>query len=235
MKHHSYIESAIEEQLPQTKLQSFRNIYQIHKKSSIKKWATGILLIVLLAMFLPWTQNIKAKGAVTTLRQEQRAQEINSIIAGKIVKWYVKEGDVVNAGDTILQLGEVKVDYFDPQLLNRTQQQIEAKQQSIEGYKGKATTADTQVGALEKASVLKLASLDNKIKQQQLKAESDSMDVIAANNDFAIYKRQIDAARIMLDSGAIALTEFEKRKANYQTAAAKKTSTENNFYKASKN
>ncbi|MBA4197244.1 MAG: biotin attachment protein [Chitinophaga sp.] len=227
--HHSYIESAIEEQLQNSKLQSFTNIYQIHKKSSIKKWTIAILILVLVALFLPWTQNIKAKGSVTTLRQEQRAQELNSIIAGKIVKWYVKEGDIVNAGDTILQLGEVKVDYFDPQLLNRTQQQIQAKQQSIEGYKGKATTADTQVGALEKASVLKLASLDNKIKQQQLKAESDSMDVIAANNDFTIYKRQIDAAKIMLDSGAIALTEFEKRKANYQTAAAKKTSAENKF------
>ncbi|MFX7507372.1 biotin/lipoyl-binding protein, partial [Acinetobacter baumannii] len=78
-------------------------------------------ILVLVALFLPWTQNIKAKGSVTTLRQEQRAQELNSIIAGKIVKWYVKEGDIVNAGDTILQLGEVKVDYFDPQLLNRTQ------------------------------------------------------------------------------------------------------------------
>jgi multidrug resistance efflux pump len=33
----------------------------------------------------------------------------------------------------------------------------------------------------------------------------------------------------MLDSGVIALTEFEKRKANYQTALAKKTSAENKF------
>jgi len=225
----SYINTKFEEQLNDKDLQSFKSIYKIGVGSSIKKWTIGILLLVIVVMFLPWTQNIRAKGTVTALRQEQRAQELNTILAGSIIKWYVKEGDVVNAGDTILQLGEVKVDYFDPQLLNRTQQQIVSKQQSIEGYKGKANTTDTQVEALQQAKNLKLASLDNKIKQQLLKAESDSMDVLAANNDFSIYKRQIEAAKIMLDSGAIALTEFEKRKANYQTALAKRTSAENKF------
>ncbi len=55
------------------------------------------------------------------------------------------------------------------------------------------------------------------------------MDVLAAVNDVNIYKRQIEAARLMLDSGVISLTDFEKRKANYQNAIAKKTSAENKF------
>jgi multidrug efflux pump subunit AcrA (membrane-fusion protein) len=224
----SYININFEEQ-QHSSLQSFSNIYKIGIASGIGKWTIGILFLLFIILFLPWTQNIRTRGTITTLRQEQRAQELNTIIAGSIVKWYVKEGDVVNAGDTILQLGEVKVDYFDPQLLNRTQQQINSKQQSIEGYKGKANTSDTQVQALQQAQTLKLASLDNKIKQQLLKAESDSMEVLAANNDFSIYKRQIEAAKIMLDSGAISLTEFEKRKANYQIALAKRTSAENKF------
>ena len=66
-----------------------------------------------MVLFLPWTQNIRAKGNMTTVRQDQRPQEINSVIPGKIVKWYVQEGAYVKAGDTILQLGEIKVDYFD--------------------------------------------------------------------------------------------------------------------------
>jgi len=173
-----------------------------------------MLIMLVLTMFLPWTQNIRAKGTITTLRQEQRPQELNTIIAGRVIKWYVKEGDFVKTGDTILQLGEVKVDYFDPELLSRTQQQIDAKQQSIEGYKNKAGTAETQTSALLQGQYLKLQSLDNKVLQQLLKVASDSTDLIAVNNELSVYKRQIDAAKLMLDSGVISLIDFEKRKVN---------------------
>ena len=212
---------------PGTKLESAGRIYRIQHQSRIKYWLMGILLLTLLIMFLPWTQNIRAKGIVTTLRQEQRPQQLNSIIAGTAIKWYVKEGDFVKAGDTILQLGEVKVDYFDPQLLERTEQQIQAKQQTIDGYKNKAQATVTQSEALKQARELKLQSLDNKIAQQQFKVKSDEADLIAANNELETYKRQIDAAKLMLDSGAISLIDFERRKINYQNAIAKSNSASN--------
>lgn len=78
-------------------------------------------------LFLPWTQNIKVQGNVSTLYQEQRPQQLNSPIPGKIIKWYVKNGDYVKKGDTLLQLSEVKEDYLDPLLVKRTEQQVEAK------------------------------------------------------------------------------------------------------------
>jgi multidrug efflux pump subunit AcrA (membrane-fusion protein) len=226
---HSFAEINIEEQSSTTHLKAFNHIYQIERTSSVKKWTIGIFILLVVVLFLPWTQNIRAKGNVTTLRQEQRPQELNTILAGRVVKWYVKEGDFVKAGDTILQLGEVKVDYFDPELLGRTQQQIVAKQQSVEGYKGKAATAQTQVGALSEGQQLKLQSLDNKIAQQQLKVASDSIDLIAVTNELSVAKRQIDAAKNMLDSGAISLVDFERRKVSYQNAQAKRLGTENKY------
>jgi len=76
---------------------------------------------------LPWTQNISSIGSVTTLYQDQRPQELNSIIPGRIVKWWVKEGDFVNKGDTILELADVKDDYLDTNLIKRTEAQLEAE------------------------------------------------------------------------------------------------------------
>ena len=223
----NFINVDIEAQTQQSHLQSFKKVYRINKQGQVKKWLWAMLVFLVLILLLPWTQNIRAKGNVTTLRQEQRPQELNTIIAGRVIKWYIKEGDFVKESDTILQLGEVKVDYFDPKLLSRTQQQIDAKQQSIEGYKSKAGTAETQTGALLQGQVLKLQSLDNKLLQQQFKVTSDSTDLIAIINEQAVYKRQIDAAKIMLDSGAISLTEFEKRRVNYQNSNAKKISADN--------
>ncbi|HTL10403.1 MAG TPA: HlyD family efflux transporter periplasmic adaptor subunit, partial [Chitinophagaceae bacterium] len=223
----NFIKADIEYEAAHHPLSAFKKVYRIGKKSNAKKWLIGILLLLLALLFLPWTQNIRAKGMVTTLKLEQRPQELNTIIAGRVKAWYVKEGDFVKEGDTILQLGEVKVDYFDPQLLERTQQQIDAKLQSIEGYKSKAGTATTQTAALLQAQLLKLQSLDNKIQQQQLKISSDSMELNAVNNELLVYKRQIDAARMMLDSGVISLVDFERRRINYQNSLAKKTSVEN--------
>ncbi len=226
----NFINADIEQEASaNNRLTAFKNVYKINKRSYVKQWLWGVIIILLLSSFLPWTQNIRAKGTVTTLRQEQRPQELNTIIAGRVLKWYVKEGDFVKEGDTILQLGEVKVDYFDPKLLSRTQQQIDAKQQSIEGYMSKAGTAETQTAALLQGQILKLQSLDNKLLQQQLKVTSDSTDLIAVNNELAVYRRQIDAAKTMLDSGAISLVEFEKRRVSFQNGSAKKISAENKF------
>lgn len=222
-----YLESDIQSIAADSKLRSFSNIYQFYKSSRIKKWLWGLLLLMVAILFLPWTQNIRARGTVTTLRQEQRPQQVNTLIAGSIARWYIKEGDFVQAGDTLLQLGEVKVEYFDPQLVQRTQEQIDAKQQSMQGYRNKASATNVQSEALEQARNLKLQSLDNKITQQQLKIRTEEADLVAASNELEAYKRQIESARIMLDSGAISLTDFERRKINYQNALAKWNSADN--------
>ena len=224
---YKYLNEKLEQPPSNTNLQAFSKIYRIGRTRRAKLWFGGIIVFLLVLLFLPWTQNIRAKGNITAIKQEQRPQEVNSIIAGKIVKWFVKEGDIVQAGDTILQLGEVKAEYFDPQLLQRTQQQINAKQSSAAGYQNKAATAQNQTSVLATGRDLKLASLDNKIQQQQLKVNNDEIDLVAINNELAVYKRQIDAGRVMLDSGAISLVDFEKRKVNFQNGVAKKNSGEN--------
>lgn len=222
-----FIKADIESEAEESQMVSFKKVYNIKKKSNVKKWLWGVFLVMLLALFLPWTQNIRARGLITTLRQEQRPQEINTIIGGRVAKWYIKEGDYVKEGDTILQISETKVDYFDPKLLSRTQQQIDAKQQSITSYINKAGTAEIQTAALIEGQHLKLQSLDNKLQQQQYKITSDSTDLIAVINELGVYQRQIDAARVMLDSGAISLIEFEKRRVSFQNGIAKKVSSQN--------
>ena len=227
-----YISANIEFEKDNSEIQSYKSVYRITKTNSVKKWLWAVLIVLIITLFLPWTQNIRAKGSITTLRQEQRPQEVNTILAGKVVKWFVKEGDFVQKGDTILQLGEVKVDYFYHKLLERTLQQINAKQLSVEGYQNKASTATAQVLALVEGQKLKLSQIDIKLRQQDLKVISDSNDLIAASNELGIVKRQIDAAKLMLDSGVISLVDFERRKVNYQNAFAKRIGAENKFLQA---
>lgn len=202
-------------------------IYLINKKQRISYWFYGFIIIFFLLMLLPWTQNIRTKGNVTTLGQEQRPQKINSPIPGKISKWYVKEGDFVKKGDTILTLTEIKENYLDPNLIGRTQNQVDAKKGSISYYEGKIRTAENQIGNLENARILKIKQLDNKFSQLQNKILADKAELTAINNELELVKNQYERQQKMYDEGLVSQTKLQERNIKYQNALSKKTVLEN--------
>jgi multidrug resistance efflux pump len=209
------------------KLRSFDSIYHINKQSQVKHWFYyfGILFIVVL--FLPWTQNIQLRGNVSTLYQDQRPQQLNSPIPGRIIKWHVKNGDFVKKGDTILQLSEVKDDYLDPQLVRRTQEQVDAKKGVRDYYKAKVGTTEAQLQAINASRDLKLAQL--KIKQAQLnsKIAAEEAELAAVSNELKLLEDQFGRQKKMYEEGLVSLTQFQQRSVSYQNALAKRTSAEN--------
>ena len=221
-----FINQQSREDFQKLRLKAYDRIFLVDRRSNVRRWALGIGLFCLVFLFLPWTQNIRARGSVTTLLQSQRPQEVPTIIAGRVVKWHVKEGDYVQPGDTIVQIGEVKVDYLDPELLRRTREQITAKSDAVQSYRSKTETAGRQIQALQEALDLKVRDMDNKIGQQRQKIRSDSMELMAAVNDLAIKNEQFRRQRVMYDSGLVSLVQLEQRNQALQDASAKKTSAE---------
>ncbi|MEJ7912590.1 MAG: HlyD family efflux transporter periplasmic adaptor subunit [Chitinophagaceae bacterium] len=208
---------------------AYNHVYRQHHKNRIKTWFLVLLALLTATLFLPWTQNIRAAGKVTALKQEQRPQQINTIIGGRIEKWLIKEGDYVQKGDTLVQLSETKEDYLDPQLLQRTAEQIAAKKSSVSSYESKISTAGAQINALQASLQAKLAQLTNKYRQAEAKLQSDSMEVVAATNEWKITSLQYNRQKALHDSGLVSLTQLETRNQGYQTAMAKKISAENRY------
>ncbi|MBT8322351.1 MAG: biotin/lipoyl-binding protein, partial [Eudoraea sp.] len=104
----------------------FRSAQKVFHSRHYKHFNRFLLIfaaILLITLFLPWTQTISGKGFLTTLKPDQRPQTIQSPIPGRIERWYVREGDFVKKGDTILHISEIKNEYFDPRLVERTGQQ----------------------------------------------------------------------------------------------------------------
>lgn len=208
-------------------LKSYDHIYQIHKKSNVKRWFAFIFLAGFLVLFLPWTQNIKVQGTVTTLYQDQRPQQLHSPIPGKIIKWYVKNGDYVKMGDTILQLSEVKEDYLDPLLVQRTEMQVEAKKGVRTYYRAKAGATQSQLQALNSARELKLSQLQIKISQLNHKMAAEQAELTAAINELRVSEDQYARQKKMYDEGLVSLTQFQQRSVTFQNALAKRTAAEN--------
>lgn len=211
----------------QMQFKSYQKIYQIEKEKIIKPWIYYLLGGLLASMFLPWTQNITSKGIVTTIKQENRFQEINTPIAGKIAKWWVKEGDFVNAGDTIALITEVKTEYLDPRLVERTQTQLGQKKLNIEYYQQKASTSQNQVDALTRAKAIKITQTKNKITQYQNKLEGERAELQALDIEFQLVKDQFERQEKMFQQGLVSQTQYQQRLANYRNVQSKKIVVEN--------
>ena len=220
-------DNSIKEQLNIEDFPSYRYNRLPASNRMLSLWLALTLLLTIIVFFLPWTQNIQMKGKVTTLLPGQRPQDINSAIAGRIEQWFVREGEVVQAGDTIVHLSEVKVEYFDPQLVERTGQQVEAKKGSIENYEQKAGALQQQIDALRKEFRLKKDQLDNKIQQARLKQETNKAAVQQAEIDFSIAEFQQQRTDTLFQKGIKSLSDLEQKKLKTQEAKAKLVSARN--------
>ena len=188
---------------------------------TLARWAGGLGLLVLLAGFLPWTQNIRSTGKLTTLRPQDRPQTVPSTIGGRIKAWRVQEGQLVQKGDTLAEIVEIKEKYFDPELLVRTREQLAAKMGGLRENTAKTRALGDQQTALRAALQASLAKARNKVRQADLKVRSDRAELVAARADYAIAERQQQRQEFLYKQGLKSLTEVEQRRLKFQESTAK--------------
>jgi membrane fusion protein, adhesin transport system len=217
---------SINQRIPSEKFKSFEKTALSRANVLFTRWLGASIFIAILFLFLPWTQNIQSKGKVTTLRPEQRPQTVQSTIAGQIQKWYVREGDTVRRGDTILHITEIKSDYFDPNLVQRTQDQVNAKEGSIVAYSSKVQALEAQIVAMSEELRQKRNVLNNKIKQAELK-------IIAARGAYRQAIQDDSIARIQLARDQRLFEEDLKPRTAVEDKKAKLQETQNKIIKTS--
>lgn len=219
-------------------LAEFKSGQHISDKKYYKtfnKLSKIFLAIIVVILFLPWTQNINGEGSVTTLKPSQRPQTIQSPIPGRIEQWFVQEGDYVKKGDTILRVSEVKSDYFDDRLIERTGNQISSKTQSISAYDSKVSAYRNQISALKREQQLKLEQARNKILQAHFKVKSDSIDLQAAATNLSIAETQFKRIETLQIEGLKATKDVEEKRLKLQATQAKYISQENKLLESRNN
>ena len=198
----------------------------------LAKILLSVTFMFFILLFLPWQQNIRGNGKLTAFRPSQRPQSVETAIAGRIASWKIREGQFVNKGDTILTLTEVKDKFFNPELLQRTMEQIDAKSSSIESKSDKVASLETQIGALKDLLTFKREQAKNKLKQSKFKLDGDSINFETQKIQFAnqesIYQRNLKRG----EAGNIASNKLLEIESKFQEATTKLASSENKFYQA---
>ena len=217
-----------------TDSKSGKRVFHTRYYKYFNRFLGGSAIVGVIILFFPWTQNITGRGNVTTLTPDQRPQTIQSQIPGRIENWFVREGDFVKQGDTIIRISEVKSDYFDPNLVERTTKQRDVKAQSAESYESKVKANDVRISALINERGLKLEQAENKLLQSKYKVQSDSIDLEAAKTNIKIAQIKYDRVDSLYKDGFAALKNVEDATVKLRGTQAKLISQQNKLL-ASKN
>lgn len=202
--------------------------------TSVNRVLRILLFFMILALFLPWTQNIQSRGFVTTIGSEQRPQEIPSPIPGQIVAWNIREGMHVRKGDTLVLISEIKSEYLDPNLVSRTESQIHAKKQAIAAYEEKIENTLAAIKALDRNFQIEYEQAQLKYQQAWNDYQSDSAYYASAQVAYEIAKTQYERIYDLFTKGLKSKMEMEnyrnklwEKEASLQSALMKWNSSKN--------
>ncbi len=175
----------------------------------------GLLLLIILALFSPWQQNIDGAGRVTALTPVERQQAIDTSVDGRVVNWHVIEGTHVTKGSPIVDIADI-----DPTMPERLRLEKDAYEDRIRA----ATAREQQLGSrlLEVQSQLvnDLNAADNKIRQAQDKVEGAERAVDSAEAKEIAAKKNIDRVRVLFPNGVVSKRQVEVAEAEYTAAVA---------------
>jgi RND family efflux transporter MFP subunit len=122
-------------------LNGFKTLNKIRlPKSSVvlgRILKSAFLIVLLILIFTPWVQTSKGIGKVTSFHPNDRLQNINAPVDGRIKKWYVRDGSKVKNGEKI-----VEIEDNDPKLIERLQTQKDAATRKYEAAKIAMETAE---------------------------------------------------------------------------------------------
>ena len=223
-------ENNIHKRFSYDKFSAFGKVSFLQWEGWFRKVLMLFFLIFVVFLFTPWTQNIKSKGYLTTISPDQRPQSVHTIIAGRLEKWYVKEGDFVNKGDTLVYISEVKSDYFDPALVDRTTEQVSFKKNKIDSYSNKVDALARQKEVFASILNLKLQQTKNKFRQARLKVKSDSIDFVTMDAQLKIAERQFKRTEDLYEKGLKAMKDVEMANVKLQETMGKTIALENKLF-----
>lgn len=137
----------------------------------------AIIITIAFLIYVPWVQTTSGRGVVTTLNPNERRQDINALVPGRIEEWYVRDGSTVKKGDPIVRIADI-----DPQLIERLQaerQQVELQLQAAQSALATAQIDERRMRELFEAGL----SARRDYEQAQIRINEMQGRVAAAQAD----------------------------------------------------
>lgn len=176
------------------------NRIQVPRVMRVVGWtlACAMVLTTVFLVFAPWVQTAAGAGSVTALNPNDRLQEINALVPGRIREWYVRDGSRVKVGDPIVRIVD-----NDPQLLERLQAERAQVVASLTAAETAVAIAEVDMRRMEQLYQQGLASQRDfeqaRIRVEQLRGDVASAAARVSRVDVSLSRQSVQIVRAPRD------------------------------------
>ncbi len=161
-------------------------------------------LFALTLIITPWQQNIAGSGRVVAVSANERPQEIDAPIEGRVTTWHVREGSRVMAGDLLLELSDNA-----PEILSRLADEREAGVARREQAALRASSIQNRQRALELSRGAGVRAALSRITMAQERSSATRQALAAAQAAAVTAHSNLERQTKLLGSGLTSVRTLE--------------------------
>ncbi|MGE3178840.1 MAG: HlyD family secretion protein [Vicinamibacterales bacterium] len=201
-------------------------LHGIHAPRAARALARLLIVMlgvgVILLIVTPWQQNIPGAGRVIAFSPEERPQNVEATIDGRIVRWHVQEGQAVKRGDPIVELTD-----NDPAIMDRLQQERDQTAITIEQATQRVRSLEDRIQGLLETQRTGVAAAGLRVKMAIERVSAAEQALAAARAARVTAQLNLERQRALSSKGLtstrnveLAVLEAAQRDAEVDRAVA---------------
>ena len=163
----------------------------------------------------PWQQNVTGSGRVLAFRPEERPQNMEAPVEGRISKWYVVEGSKVKKGDAIVDLSD-----NDPSIMERLGQERTATGGTITAGHKRVQSIEDRIRGLETTLTTGVSAARARVQMGVDRVAAAEQSVGAARSALVTAKLQIERQKGLAAKGLTSTRNVELAELDLQQKTA---------------
>ncbi|HVJ93061.1 MAG TPA: biotin/lipoyl-binding protein, partial [Labilithrix sp.] len=163
------------------------------------------LVVAALVLYVtPWQQSAPGSGRVVAYAPDERRQNLEAPIEGRVVRWFVREGTVVKKGDPIVDLSD-----NDPDILVRLRTERDAIAARLDAAKARARSMEFRIDSLEESRKSAIAAAESRVRMATQRVSAAEQALTLANATLSTARLNIERQRSLAEQGLTSKRQLE--------------------------
>ena len=164
----------------------------------------SFVAFVFFALLAPWQQSVSGTGRVIAYTPLERQQNIEAPVSGRVVRWFVQEGSVVDEGDRIVEISD-----NDPMLMERLRFQRQATADRLHAYEQRVEAARARLEATQRSRREAVRAAEARVRVARQSVESARQSEAAAEATLEAALLNLARQRALHEQGLASQRELE--------------------------
>jgi membrane fusion protein, adhesin transport system len=166
--------------------------------------STGFLVLLLVLWLTPWQQTAPGSGRVIAYAPEERRQNVEAPIEGRVAKWHVREGAQVEKGDPLVDLID-----NDPQLVQRLEVEKSSVLARFEAARERERSVAQRIAALGRSKLDALAAAESRVRMATQRSRAAEQTLSLATAALKTARLNMQRQQVLSSQGLASRRNFE--------------------------